>query len=55
MAVAMIYTRIGLKIVQHGVQHAGNAISSIIGKLYVVKFHENPSKEGNPVNVNAPW
>ena len=52
MAVAMIYIRIGLKIVQHGVRHAENATSPIIGKLYVDRSQENPVKEDK---VNAPW
>ena len=52
MALAVIYTKIELKIVQHGVQYAENAISPIIGKLYVARSQENPVKEGK---VNAPW
>ena len=51
MAVVMTCINIGLKIVQHGVQHAENVTNPIIGKLCAVKSHENPLKEGNPV----PW
>ena len=52
MAVAMNYTRIELRIIQHGVQHAGNVISLTIGRLYVARSRENPVKEDQ---VNAPW
>ena len=52
MAVAVSYTRIELRIVQHGVRHAGNVISLTIGRLYAARSQENPVKEGQ---VNAPW
>ena len=53
MAVVTTCIKIMLKIVQHGVQHAENVMNPIIGKLCVVKSHENPPKEGNLVSI--PW
>ena len=50
MAVAVNYMRTDPKIVQHGVRHAGNVISLIIGKLFVARFQRNPVKEDQ-----APW
>ena len=54
MAVVMIYTRIMLEIVQHGVQHAGNVTNPTIGRLCVVKSQtEDQTEEGNL--VSSPW
>ena len=50
MAVAVNYIRTDPKIVQHGVRHAGNAISLIIGKLFVARSQRNPVKEDQ-----VPW
>ena len=50
MAVAVNYTRTDPKIVQHGVQHAGNVICLTIGKLFVAMSQRNPVKEDQ-----APW